>query len=509
MTHSNIPQSPEPFWRSNIPLPTFDKLKNDITVDVAIVGGGITGITAAYLLTKEGMKVALLEANELLNGTTGHTTAKLTAQHGLIYDELINHIGKEQAKNYYKANNEALQFVKELIQEKQIDCDFSTEDAYIYTNSEKYVQKLYDEFKAYQKLDIPSELVHEIPFDFPIKKAIVMKEQAQFHPLKYLLALVEEMTHLDGKIFEHTVATDVEKGEQPVVTTRDGAKVYCKHVVAASHFPFYDGNGFYFTRMYAERSYVIGIKATKEYPGGMYLSAEQPTRSLRYTEINGEKLILVGGDSHKTGQGINTMEHYQALQHFAEQTLGIKEYLYRWSAQDLYTLDKVPYIGPITPKKENIYVATGYRKWGMTNGTAAALLLRDLILNRENPYTSLFSPSRFHGDPSIKQFLIQNFDVAGHLIEGKLDVGDKRLQELEVGEGSVVFMKGKRAGAYKDLDGKLHCVDTTCTHLGCEVEWNAGDTTWDCPCHGSRFSYDGQVIEGPANEPLKQVNIEE
>ncbi|WP_110114716.1 FAD-dependent oxidoreductase [Bacillus sp. CGMCC 1.16541] len=508
MTKSNMPQSPEPFWRSNLPLPSFDALQNDLTVDVAIIGGGITGITTAYLLTKQGLNVALLEANELLNGTTGHTTAKLTAQHGLIYDELIQHIGKEQAKNYYKANNEALQFVKDLIEEKQINCDFSTEDAYIYTNSDKYVQKIYDEYKAYQKLDIPSDLTHEIPFDFPIKEAVVMKNQAQFHPLKYLFALVEEIKKAGGQIFEHTVATDIKKGEQPIVLTKNGVKVTCKHVVIASHFPFYDGNGFYFSRMYAERSYVIAIKSEKAYPGGMYLSAEQPTRSLRYTEMNGEKLILIGGDSHKSGQGVNTMYHYKALQDFAEETFGINEYLYRWSAQDLYTLDKVPYIGSITPKKKNIFVATGYRKWGMTNGTAAALLLRDLITERENPYMELFSPSRFNADPSIKQFLMQNFDVAGHLIEGKLDIGDKQIKDLEMGEGAVVLIKGKRSGAYKDLDGKVHCIDTTCTHLGCEVEWNAGDTTWDCPCHGSRFSYDGQVIEGPANKPLKHVETE-
>jgi Rieske Fe-S protein len=259
--------------------------------------------------------------------------------------------------------------------------------------------------------------------------------------------------------------------------------------------------------MYPERSYVIGIKAEKAYPGGMYVSVDDPVRSIRYTPFNGENLILVGGENHKTGQGPDTLDHYIALEEFANKTFGIKEYSYRWSTQDLTTLDKLPYIGPITDNNPNIMLATGYRKWGMTNGTAAAQILADRILEKDNQYKDLFSPTREKkADPNVKKFISTNADVAKHLLKGKLEFVTKDPSELQNDEGSVVLVNGKRAGAYRDQEGKLHIVDTTCTHLGCECEWNHGDRTWDCPCHGSRYTFDGEVVEGPTKMPLKKVD---
>ena len=507
MTSSSnaMPQFPEPFWRE-ISLPPFEKLTENLTVDVAIVGGGITGITAGYLLRKEGLKVAILEAGTILNGTTGHTTAKITAQHGLIYDELIQHFGEEKARLYYQSADNALNFVKKTIQEKSIDCDFSEEDAFIYSITDEYASKIQKEADAYQTLGINGSLLTSIPFDIPVKNALMMKGQAQFHPLKYLKQLVLDFIEAGGLIFEQTTATDIEEGDDPKIITREGHRVSCKYVISASHFPFFDGMGLYFTRMYAERSYIIGVKTKKPFPGGMYISADDPTRSLRYTPVNGEPLVLIGGENHKTGQGPDTMLHYLALEAFAEKTLGIEEYVYRWSAQDLITLDKVPYIGPVTADKPNILVATGYRKWGMTNGTTAAMLLTDIILKKENPYRDLFSPSRFKkADPDIKKFISFNANVAGHLLKGKLEFVPKDPSDLQIDEGSVVMVNGKRAGAYKDPEGKLHIVDTTCTHLGCECEWNHGERTWDCPCHGSRYSYDGEVLNGPTEKPLRKI----
>ncbi|MFX3623574.1 MAG: FAD-dependent oxidoreductase [Ectobacillus sp.] len=506
--HNNtkgMPQFPEPYWRESANIPSFPKLAEDIQVDVAIAGGGISGITAAYLLAQEGFKVAILEAGSILNGTTGHTTAKITAQHDLIYDELINHLGKEKAKLYYKANSEALEFIKQTIQKRNINCDFSEEDAYLYANSSEYAHKIITELQAYKKLGIDGDYVDSIPFDIPIKAGLVMRKQGQFHPLKYLANLVQEITEAGSSIYENTTAIDIEEGKQPKVITRDGYKVSCKFVISCTHFPFFDGKSFYFARMYADRSYVLAVKPKQQYPGGMYLSVDEPVRSLRYTPINGEKLVLIGGGSHKTGQGIDTMKYYKELEAFSEEVLGIQEYCYRWSAQDLTTLDKLPYIGHITSGSPNIFVATGYRKWGMTSGTAAALLLRDLIMEKDNPYKELYTPSRFHADPDIKNFIIQNADVAAHLIEGKLDFNRRDIHDLANDEGAVVTVNGQRAGAYKDNDGILHVVDTTCTHMGCELEWNHGDRSWDCPCHGSRFSIDGEVIEGPAKKPLKKL----
>jgi Rieske Fe-S protein len=250
----------------------------------------------------------------------------------------------------------------------------------------------------------------------------------------------------------------------------------------------------------------VAVETEKEYPGGMYLSVDSPTRSLRSTPYNGGKLILVGGESHKAGQGINTMKHYEALHNWGTQVLGIKTFPYRWSTQDLITIDKIPYIGPISSNQENIFVATGYKKWGMTTSTVAARVITDAIMRRGNDYKTLYAPSRFIMDPSVKNFLVQNFDVAGHLISGKVEMAEKKIEELTNGEGAVVKVRGKRAGAYKDTNGMVHIVDTTCTHLGCECEWNAGDRTWDCPCHGSRYTYDGDVIEGPAEKSLTKLN---
>ncbi|KZZ85194.1 FAD-dependent oxidoreductase [Bacillus sp. SJS] len=509
MPNQPIPSTPEPYWKESAELPSFPKLQQSLETEAVIVGGGITGITAAYLLAKEGVKVVLLEADVLLNGTTGHTTAKITTQHDLIYDELMHHIGEEKTKKYFRANDEALAFMRDYA--ANVSCDFSNQDAYIYTTENKNVTKLEKEYKAYVKLDADCAMADTLPFDLSIKSAIMIRNQAQFHPISYLNQMVQELQEMGAQIYEHTVAVDAEAFDGGAkVITRDGSHIKAKHAISCSHFPFYDGNGFYFTRMYAERSYVLGVKTRQPYPGGMYLSADNPTRSIRATPMNGEDLILIGGDSHKTGQGFDTEKHYESLELFGKVHLGLKETVYKWSAQDLITLDKIPYVGPVTKGKPSILAATGYRKWGMTNGTAAAMMIRDLVLEKENPYQDVFCPSRFIADPSIKTFLSQNLNVAGHLIGGKLDFGSrKKIEELRDDEGALVTHKGQKAAAYKDQQGCLHLVDSTCTHLGCEVEWNHGDRSWDCPCHGSRFSIDGDVMEGPADKPLKKLITDE
>jgi glycine/D-amino acid oxidase-like deaminating enzyme/nitrite reductase/ring-hydroxylating ferredoxin subunit len=503
---NKLPQFPESYWRE-LEFPTFPKLDRDIEVDVVIVGGGITGITAAHILNKSNVKVALIEAGKILTGTTGHTTAKLTAQHGLIYDELINHFGIEKAKQYYDANSQAIQFVKDTINETQMDCDFLEQDAFVYATTDEYAPKIENEFQAYEKLKIAGEQIDSIPFNIDIKTGLKMANQAQFHPTKYLTHLVKNLNKDSVQLYEHTTATDIENEEsdKPVVVTREGKRISCNYVIIASQFPFYDKPGLYFARMYAKRSYVIAVKTDASYPGGMYISADDPVRSIRFTPFNGEDLLIIGGENHKTGTGIDTFKHYEALHQFAETTFPVKEIPYRWSAQDLITLDKVPYIGPITQNKQRILVATGYHKWGMTNGTAAAMLLSDLILEKQNRFIELYSPSRFQADPSLKKIFTINADVAKHLIKGKLEFVPLDPQLLQNNEGSIVTVNGQRAGGYRDENGELHLVDTTCTHLGCECEWNSGDRTWDCPCHGSRFSYTGEVVTGPALKPLKRV----
>ncbi|MBU9714371.1 FAD-dependent oxidoreductase [Evansella tamaricis] len=512
--YEGLPQYPESFWLDSTNRPSFPKLERNEKADVVIVGGGITGVTAGYLLAMEGINVALLEGDRIFNGTTGHTTAKITAQHELIYDELMEHFGEDFAKIYYEANNKALEFAKNTVKELNIECQFEEKDAVLYGTEEKSVRKLEKEFEAYQKLGIPSELKGAVPFNVEAKKSLIMKNQAQFHPLQFLLRLLDEFLALGGQVFENTTAvsimTESESGADELqVETRDGHYITCHKVLSCSHYPFYEAEGYYFMRMHAERSYVVAAKGNVEDLPGMYLSVDSTKRSVRTANINGETHLLLGGEGHKTGQGEPTLNHYEALHKFGKEVFEVTDVPYRWSAQDLYTQDNVPYIGPVSALHTNIFVATGYRKWGMSSSMMAAHILRDYCLGKETPEMEVFSTERFHADPSLKHFFKENWDVTKHFVKGKLQFGQKKLDDVKPGEGAVVRVNGNRCGAYRDEDGSLHLVDTTCTHMGCEVEWNNGERTWDCPCHGSRFNFDGDVVEGPAKKGLEKVDADE
>ncbi|SDX50770.1 Glycine/D-amino acid oxidase [Marininema mesophilum] len=501
---SSLPDFPESYWRESMDLNRFPKLNEDIHTDVVIIGGGITGVTTAYLLAESGCKVVLVDADRLFNGTTGHTTAKVTAQHGFIYHDLVRYLGLEKAKQYYQANMEAIQFIKEQVFDRDITCDFREEKAYLFTMNKANVIKIEQEIEAYRRLGIDGGSIENLPIDILSHGSVVMNGQAQFHPLAYLTELVAVMEKKGVQIYENTKAVDLVEGDSQQVVLENGKRITSDKVVIASHFPFYD-SGFYFTRLKAERSYVLALRRPEKFSGGMYLSVDDPVRSIRSVQWEKDSLVLVGGENHQTGQGIDTLNHYEALRQFAGESLGAKEIVYRWSAQDLTSLDRVPYIGPLSSRKERIYVATGYRKWGMTQSIVAAKVLSDQIVGRDNPYAELYSPSRFHVNPGVKQFTLQGIDVAAHLIKGKFEIPTASLTNIGKDEAAVVILGGDRTGAYRDLEGKLYLVDTTCTHMGCEVEWNDGDRTWDCPCHGSRFSFTGNVIEGPAKKPLLKL----
>ncbi|WP_027084625.1 FAD-dependent oxidoreductase [Cohnella panacarvi] len=504
---AQLPQFPESYWTTSVDIPSFPELSSDLSADVVIVGAGITGITAGYLLSKQGVKVAILEAGRILHGTTGHTTAKITVQHDVIYDELIGHFGEEQARLYYEANRDALQFMKRTVETENIACDYAIEDAVLYAQTFESADKLEKELRAYEKLGIPGELKDSIDLPLKITSALAVKEQARFHPIPYLTTLIDRITNAGSHVFEHTTVMKVEDGASPVVVTEKGQRLTCKHVLSASHFPFLDWKGMYFARLHAERSYVLAVKIKQPYGGGMYLSIDKPSRSIRLAQDGDEPLILIGGEGHKAGQSPCTIKHYEALQTFAATTFDVKEIAYRWSTQDLVTTDKVPYVGRINADNPNILVATGYRKWGMTNSTAAAHMLTNIVLGNEDRYLKLYDPARFHADPDLRTIISQNANVAKELISGKLETTHRSVDEVLENEGAVVNIGGKKAGAYRDPNGVLHVVDTTCTHMGCETHWNDGDRTWDCPCHGSRYSYTGEVIEGPAKEPLAKIEV--
>lgn len=502
---TRLPEFPNSLWRSTHTFPTFPKLEEDAAADVAIIGAGIAGITTAYLLAQSGLSVIVLEAGKVLDGTTGHTTAKVTAQHGVIYNELLQHFGHEQARMYYDGNTEAIRWMRALVQEKQIDCQWAEEDAYVYIQSEDNLKKMEFELTAYDKLGISGDWVSTLPVSVQSRAGIRMPGQARFDPLAYLHYLLDAAVQNGVRFYEKTTATDVEEDASLHVWTYNGSSVTAQHIVVASHFPVYDP-GFYFTRLHAERSYALAVEPGKPYPGGMYVSDDEPRRSLRAVMHEGKELIVFGGENHKTGQGICTFGHYENLERFAEDTFGIVSIPFRWSAQDLVSIDKVPYIGPITGRHERVYVATGFAKWGMTTGTMAGHILADRIVGRDNPHAAIFDPARFKADPGLKNIVVENANVAKELISGKVGMTHATADQLGTDEGSVVRHQGKRAGAYKDHSGKLFLVDTTCTHLGCEVEWNEGERTWDCPCHGSRYDYTGKVIEGPATQDLPALD---
>ncbi|WP_078393094.1 FAD-dependent oxidoreductase [Shouchella patagoniensis] len=494
-------------WQMSSHHKAYPPLQSDIEVDVAVIGGGITGITTAFLLTEAGKNVAVFDANQFGRGTTGHTTAKLTIQHDIIYDELLSHLGEEKAGQYYQSQNAALSFARQLVQKENISCGFSNEDAYLYATTHHGEHRLRREKKAYEALDIPHEFVTSTPVELGARAALKVPNQAQFHPLLFLTHLCDKMSEKGAQLFEETLCINVShKKDSVTVQTDKGHTITANKVIAATHFPFVDGGGLYMTRLKADRSYVVAGSTSTPWQGGMYLSAEQPKRSLRGLTLNDKHYILVGGDHHKAGQGMDARKHYDALHDFAAETLESFEAEQEWSAQDLITVDNIPYIGPLSGFEPNVLMATGYRKWGMTGGICAAQLLSDLIIDGNSLYSDLYKPMRFHSDPSIKHFLKENVDVAKHLIAGKLNRDVEDIDDLENGQGAVVKYKGKKAGAFKDENGSLHVIDTTCTHMGCECNWNHADHTWDCPCHGSRYSYTGDVIEGPAKKPLEKLN---
>lgn len=495
---SGLNSEHESFWISSSQNQDYLTLNDDIDVDVAIVGGGMVGITSAFLLKKQGVKVAIIEGDKITHGASGHTTAKITIQHNLIYNNLILKMGEEKAKQYANANAEAIKFIAALVNEKNIQCDFSYCPAYVYTQDDKFVNKIEREVKAALRLGIKANYLVETPLPFAVKAALIFPCQAQFHPLKYLLALAKDIEGSGSYIFEHTKVVDIDKENTTIVTDK-GKKVRASKIIIASHFPCYDGFGMYFTRMYAEKSYVLATKLKDEFPKGMFISAEDPGRSLRSQKYNDSEIVLVGGEHHRTGTGPNTNIHYENLARFADENFKVEKILYRWSTQDYITADSVPYVGYLTRSTPNILVATGFGKWGMTNSTASAMILSDLIIKGKNPWTEVYDPSRFDVT-TIPKMVSQNLEVAKEFVLGKIEIPDN--VTIKNGEAKIILIDAKKFGVYRDENAKIHIVDITCTHLGCELVWNEAESTWDCPCHGSRFSYDGEIIEGPAFNKL-------
>jgi glycine/D-amino acid oxidase-like deaminating enzyme/nitrite reductase/ring-hydroxylating ferredoxin subunit len=503
----NLPGKPISLWLATTPETDFPQLKDGLSVDVAIIGGGISGITAALLLKERGAKVAVIEARRIVASVTGNTTAKVTSQHGLIYDHLVSQFGMEGAQAYADSQQAALEKIASLVEATGIDCDFTRTDAYVYTEEEDELERITAEVEAATKLSLPASYVETTPLPFEIKGAIRFANQARFHPRKYLLALARKITGDSSYIFEETRALDIDEAAETCRVTTDKGVVEAGKVVICTHFPFYD-HGMYFARMHPKRSYVLGCRLSGKAPEGMFITSEAPFHSFRSNPLEeGGEIWMVGGENHKTGQGGDTRQRYRNLELWARERFPVEAIEYRWSTQDNVTVDRVPYIGKASPGSERLFVATGFGGWGMTNSTVSAMILSDLVLETENAWSSLYDPNRFKPITSAKDLAVENVDVAKHFVGDRLSVKEEEsIPDLMEGEGRIVELDDEKVALCKLEGGATHAVSATCTHMGCVVAWNGAEKSWDCPCHGSRFNYDGTVIQGPANKDLKKVS---
>lgn len=473
----------ESIWSKSCQIRKRDRLTGDLETEVAVIGAGMAGVLTAYQLQKAGKRVAVLEADRVGSGQTRNTTAKITAQHGLIYHRLIREQGEEKARQYANANMEAIREYRRVVAEENIACDFEETCAYVYGGD---VEQLKQETEAASRLDLPASFVTGENLPIPTAGAVRMEGQAQFDPLKFLRAVSDQLT-----IYENTPVRTVESD----CLTTDTGTVRAAHIVFACHYPFVNFPGMYFARMHQERSYVLALKGAPK-ANGMFIGVGEHGYSLRdYGD-----LLLFGGEGHRTGENTEG-GRYDALLQAAEQLFpGCRETA-RWSAQDCVTADGVPYIGRYASGQPNWYVATGFRKWGMTSSMASALLLRDLICSGESPWAEVFDPGRFDWE-TLPKIAGEGGQAVKGLAKQIFQIPAESAGKIPPGHGGVVLLDGEKAGVYKDENGILYPVDIRCPHLGCQLEWNPDEHSWDCPCHGSRFDRYGKLLSGPAQENL-------
>lgn len=429
----------ESIWSEKLELPRFRRLEGDAKTDVLIIGGGMAGLLCAYFLGQQGVDYMLVERNRICGGVTGHTTAKITAQHGLIYHKMLKSIGVEKTRMYLEANQNAVRKYFELC--SSIDCDFEEQSNYVY--SLKSGRKIEKEADAIRKSGFAPVVTRECGLPLPIAQAVGLRHQAQFHPLKFVRGITPGL-----KIYEQTF---VKKLKEHTAVTQNG-KIRFQKLIFATHFPIDNKHGLYFLKMYQHRSYVLALENAKRV-GGMYVDESKDGLSFR----NYGKYLLIGGGSHRTGKnggGWNELRSFARLQYPGAKEIGC------WAAQDCMTLDGIPYIGRYADAMPHCYVATGFNKWGMTSSMVAAMILTDMVLEKENEYAPVFEPSRSMMKP---QLLLNGFEAAA----GLFTFSSKR-----------------------------------CPHLGCALKWNPMEHSWDCPCHGSRFTRSGRLLDNPANGNL-------
>jgi glycine/D-amino acid oxidase-like deaminating enzyme/nitrite reductase/ring-hydroxylating ferredoxin subunit len=493
-------------WVATTPVTDFPSLSGEVEVDVAVIGAGITGLSVATLLKRSGVRVAVIEAGHVASGATGYTTAKVTSLHGLTYRHLLNAAGEAQTRQYADANQAAVAQVARVVDELAIDCDFRRAEAVTYTEDPTRVGDIEAEVTAAQQVGLPAGFTQSTDLPYPIAGAIRLPDQAMFHPRKYCLALAAAIPGGGSYLFEQTRAIDVTSGPPCEVVTERG-RVRAAHVVLATQIPFLDRGGF-FARTHPSRSYALAGRVEGSVPEGMYLSVDTPTRSVRPHHADGETFVIIGGEGHKVGQDTDTRHRHEALEGWARDRFHLHSIDYRWSAQDYMPVDDVPYIGRLTPNDERIFVATGFKKWGMTTGTIAGMILAELIMGRPSPWAEVFDSTRMDVRRSAQQFITENLNVAKRFVGDRVDlVTAPEVSALARGHGGVVEVNGEKVAAFRDDDGALHAVSPHCSHMGCVVTWNTAERTWDCPCHGSRYDIAGRAIQGPTVKDLESKSL--
>lgn len=494
-------------WQNKMPV---YKPQNDPDVqmiyDVAIVGGGITGISVAYLLQTAGKKCILFESNNLCFGTTGGTTAHLNTLLDTPYTTIIKNFGKEDAQLVAKAAAEAIDFIKTNIERLKIDCGFEDACAYLFSQTHEQTEELDEIHEACAEVGLDISYNVTLPVNIEFEKAIEVRGQGKFHPVKYVYALAKAFEEAGGVILQHTRVLGIEDTEGITVETNNG-NFRAVNLIYATHIP--PGVNLLQMRCEPWRSYAMAFTTKdKKYPKDLAYDMYDPYHYIRSQKIDGNEYLIVGGDDHKTGEEENAEASFLKLESYIRKHFNVDEILFKWSSQYFEPADGIPYIGHLPGHPGNIFVATGYGGNGMTYSSVAAMLLKQMILKEESPYIKLFDPNRVKPVAGFTTFLKQNVEAFKNFV-GKWFDKEKleEFAELAPGEAKVTKYNGEKLALYKDEHGELHAVSPVCTHLKCSVAWNNAEQSWDCPCHGSRFSYDGKVLTGPADHDLEKIEI--
>jgi glycine/D-amino acid oxidase-like deaminating enzyme/nitrite reductase/ring-hydroxylating ferredoxin subunit len=485
------------------------QLPQNKNFDVIIAGAGITGITTGLQLQKAGKSVLIAEAQTLGFGTTGGTTAHLNSFLDTPYGVIQNKFGEKDAQLVARSLRQALQLIRSNVQEYKIDCGYKELPGFLFSQDEKQTKELEDILKAARECNVQSAWSDSIPVPIHFQKVVEFAGQATFHPTRYLTALAKNFIEAGGVLLENCRITKVEEGEpQHTVTTTRG-EFTARYFIYATHIP--PGVNLLHFRCAPYRSYAIAVKLENEndYPDALVYDMYDPYHYYRTQEIDGEKYFIAGGEDHKTGHQENTEECFRKLEAHVRKYFKVAEVTNKWSSQYFEPTDGLPYIGHLPGHPGTMYVATGYGGNGMILSAVAALTLTDMIVSGESEYEEMYDPNRIKLVAGFSNFVKEAADVVGKLIE-KVLPGEKleELVDIAPGEARVVKYEGHRLAIYRDDNGQVHALNSACTHIKCEVAWNSAEKTWDCPCHGSRFSYTGEVLTAPARKDLQQVTIE-